>query len=65
MIFSSNVRIGYPKEEIESEKSIQNPSYADVLGCSLYNHSEFSDNIIEKHNKKHKKRGFKFTKISK
>ena len=58
MIFSSNVRIGYPKEEIESEKSIQNPAYADVLGCSLYNHSEFSDNIVEKEHKKHKKRGF-------
>jgi len=59
LIFSSNVRIGMPKNEITSEKNIQNPSYADVLGCILYNHKDFSDNIIEKQGKKQKKQGFK------
>ena len=48
-----------PKNEITSEKNIQNPSYADVLGCILYNHKDFSDSIIEKQGKKQKKQGFK------
>jgi cell division protein FtsA len=59
LIFSSNVRIGYPKNKILMDKIIQNPSFSDVIGCSLYDHVEFSDKIIEKQGKKQKKQGFK------
>ncbi len=59
LIFSGNVRIGYPKDEIASDKEYKNPGFADVLGCALYNQKEFSDNIIEKHGKKQKKQAFK------
>jgi len=59
LIFSSNVRIGYPKDVIISEQNIQNPGYADVLGCSFFDQIEFSDGIIEKQGKKQKKHGFK------
>ncbi|MBS56529.1 MAG: cell division protein FtsA [Rickettsiales bacterium] len=59
LIFSSNVRIGYPKKDIVSEQNILNPGYADVLGCSLFDYTEFSDKIIKKNGKKQKKQGFK------
>ena len=59
LIFSSNVRIGLPKDDILSEKSIQNPGYSDVIGCSFFDYLEFSDEIIGKHGKKQKKQGFK------
>ena len=59
LIFSSNVRIGLPKNDILSEKSIQNPGYADAIGCSLFDNREFSDAIYEKQGKKQKKQGFK------
>ena len=59
LIFSSNVRIGYPKDKIISNMNLQNPSFADVIGCSLYDRNEFSDKIIEKQVKKQKKLGFK------
>ena len=59
LIFSSNVRIGYPKNNIISEKNIQNARHTDTLGCSLYEHGEFSDDIIEKQGKKQKKQGIK------
>ena len=58
LIFSSNVRIGYLKNDIVSEEKIQNPSYADALGCSLFDQKDFSDNINEKQGKKQKKQGF-------
>ena len=59
LIFSSNVRIGYPKEDIISDKSLLNPSFADVIGCSLFNPDVFLDKIIEKKGKKQKTQGFK------
>ncbi len=59
LIFSSNVRIGYPKDEIISEHNIKNPGYSDTLGCSLYDNEQFSDKIIENRGKKQKKQGFK------
>ena len=59
LIFSSNVRIGYPKDDIIFEKNNNNPAFADVLGCGLYNHGDFSDSIIEKQGKNQKKQGFK------
>ena len=59
LIFSSNVRIGRPKPEIVSEKKFQNPSFADVIGCCLYEKNEFSNNIINKQGIKQKKLGFK------
>ena len=59
LIFSSNVRIGNPKNEIDTEKNLYNSSFADVIGCSLYNKSDFLDNIIEKQGKKQKKQGIK------
>lgn len=59
LIFSSNVRVGYPKNDIVSEQNIQNPSYSDALGCSLYDQKDFSDNIIEKQGKNKKKQGFR------
>ena len=58
-IFSSNVRIGFPKEDILSEKNIKNPSLSDAIGCSLYDYQEFSDKIYENQGKKQKKQGFK------
>ena len=58
LIFSSNVRIGSPKDDIGFSKIINNPSFADVVGCSLYDYKDFSDSIIEKQGKKHKKQGF-------
>jgi len=58
-IFSSNVRIGYPKDSIVSEQNIQNPGYADTLGCSIFDYKDFSDEIIEKQGKKKKKPIFK------
>ena len=48
-----------PKAEIVSEKNFQNPSFSDVIGCCLYDHSEFSNNFVEKQGKKQKKLGFK------
>ena len=59
LIFSSNVRIGYPKEDIISNKSFLNSSFADVIGCSLFNPDIFLDKIIEKKGKKEKKQGIK------
>ncbi len=59
LIFSSNVRIGVPREVTISEKSIQNPSFADAIGCSLYDIKDFSNTIIEKQGKVSKKQGFK------
>ena len=59
LIFSSNVRVGYPKEEIISSVDIQNPSYVDGIGCSLFDNVDFSDKIIEKLQKREKKEGFK------
>ena len=59
LIFSSNVRIGLPKDDILSEKNIQNPGYTDVLGCSLFDYREFSDKVYEKQGKNQKKQGFK------
>ena len=58
LIFSSNVRIGSLKSVIISEKSFQNPTFTDVVGCCLYDQKEFSNNFIEKHGKKQKKQGF-------
>ena len=49
--------IGLPKDNISSEKSIQNPGYADAIGCSLFDNREFSDEIYEKQGKKQKKQG--------
>ena len=59
LIFSSNVRIGLPKDDILSEKNIQNPGYTDAIGCSFFDYREFSDKITEKQGKKQKKLGFK------
>ena len=59
LIFSSNVRIGSPKKEIIFNDNFNNPSISDVLGCSLYDKDEFSDNIVENLGKKQKKQGFK------
>jgi len=59
LIFSSNVRIGLPKDDILSEKNIHNSGYTDTIGCSLFDYGEFSDEIIEKHGKKQRKQGFK------
>jgi len=59
LIFSSNVRIGLPRDDILSENSIQNPGYTDAIGCSLFDNREFSDKMFEKQGKKQKKQGFK------
>ena len=59
LIFSSNVRIGFPKNIILSEQNIQNPGYTDAIGCSFFDYREFSDEIIIKQGKKQKKQGFK------
>jgi len=59
LIFSSNVRIGLPKNDISSETNIQNPGYADAIGCSFFDSIEFSDEIYEKQGKKQKKQGFR------
>ena len=59
LIFSSNVRIGYPKDDIIAEQNIQNPGFADALGCSFFDHRDFSDKITEKQGKNKKKQGFK------
>ncbi len=59
LIFSSNVRIGLPKDDILSEKNIQNPGYTDAIGCSFFDYREFSDEINEKYGKKQKNQGFK------
>ena len=59
MIFSSNVRIGFPKEDIILDKSLINSSFSDVIGSSLYNPDVFLDKILEKQGKKQKKQGFK------
>ena len=58
-IFSSNVRIGFPKEDILSEKNIKNPSLSDAIGCSFYDYQEFLDKTYENQGKKQKKQGFK------
>ena len=59
LIFSSNVRIGLPKDDISSETNIQNPGYTDVIGCSFFDYRDFSDEIIKKQGKNKKKQGFK------
>ena len=53
------IQLGLPKDDILSEKSIQNPGYADAIGCSIFDYQEFSDEIIKKQGKKQKKQGFK------
>ena len=58
LIFSSNVRIGFPKEDLISDKSLKNSSFADVIGCSLFDPDIYLDKIIEKQGKKQKKQGF-------
>ena len=59
MIFSSNVRIGFPKEDIIPDKSLINSSFSDVIGSSLFNPDVFLDKILDKQGKKQKKQGFK------
>ena len=59
LIFSSNIRIGFPKDDILTNQSIHNPGYADVLGCSLYDSRDFSDKIAENQGKKQKKQLYK------
>ena len=59
MIFSSNVRIGFPKEDIIPDKSEINSSFSDVIGSSLFNPDVFLDKILDKKGKKQKKQGFK------
>ena len=58
MIFSSNVRIGFPKEDIFPDKSLINSSFSDVIGSSLFNPDVFLDKILDKQGKKQKKQGF-------
>ena len=58
LIFSSNVRIGYPKEGLVYDESMKNSSFADVIGCSLFDPDIYLDKIIEKQGKKQKKQGF-------
>ncbi len=58
LIFSSNVRIGYPKEGLVSDESMKNSSFADVIGCSLFDPDIYLEKIIEKQGKKQKKQGF-------
>tara|TARA_Y100001970_G_scaffold236614_1_gene296505 strand:- start:9231 stop:10451 length:1221 start_codon:yes stop_codon:yes gene_type:complete len=58
LIFSSNVRIGYPKEVLISQEVMKNSSFADVIGCSMFDPDIFLDKIIEKQGKKQKKQGF-------
>ena len=58
LIFSSNVRIGFPKEGLVSDQSMKNSSFADVIGCSLFDPDIYLDKIIEKQGKKQKKPGF-------
>ena len=58
LIFSSNVRIGFPKEGLISDESMKNSSFADVIGCSLFDPDTDLDKIIEKQGKKQKKQGF-------
>src|SRR5210317_1185276 len=57
LIFSSNVRIGYPKDNIISDQNIENPGFTDAIGCSFFDKSEFTDKIIENHGKNQKKQG--------
>ena len=59
LIFSSNVRTGLPKKDIISDKSLKNSSFADVIGCSLFNPNTFLDKNLEKQGKKQKKQGYK------
>ncbi|MBD1147948.1 cell division protein FtsA [Pelagibacterales bacterium SAG-MED31] len=59
LIFSSNVRIGLPKEDFINFKNSLNSGYADVIGCSFYKPDIFLDKIIEKQGKKQKRQGFK------
>ncbi len=58
LIFSSNVRIGYPKEVLSSQEVLKNSSFADVIGSSMFDPDIFLDKIIEKQGKKQKKQGF-------
>lgn len=58
-IFSSNVRIGLPNEDIMPDKSVLNSSFADVIGCSLFKPDIFLNKIIDKQGKKQKNQGFK------
>ena len=58
LIFSSNVRIGNPKEDLFNDNKILNSSFADVIGCSLFDPDIYLDKIIEKQGKKQKKQGF-------
>ena len=59
LIFSSNVRIGKPKDEIICNQNIKNPSYVDALGSSLFDNKVFSENFMENLEKKEKKQAFK------
>ena len=47
------------KDDIIAEQNIQNPGFADALGCSFFDHRDFSDKITEKQGKNKKKQGFK------
>ncbi len=58
LIFSSNVRIGLPQEGWISNESMKNPSFSDVIGCSLFDPDIYLEKIIEKQGKKQKKQGF-------
>ena len=58
LIFSSNVRIGYPKKFLISQEVITNSSFADVIGCSMFDPDIFLNKITEKQGKKQKKQGF-------
>ena len=58
LIFQVMSELVFLKKVWISDKSLKNSSFADVIGCSLFDPDIYLDKIIEKQGKKQKKQGF-------
>ena len=58
LIFSSNVRIGKPKEILQLDKMFLTPSMADIIGTILYDPNDYEVKFVKNSKKNKKKPGF-------
>lgn len=58
MIFSCNVRLANPLDDLNIEKKFLNPSYSDIIGTILYKSDKYSLNFLEKTKKSKKNPSF-------
>tara|TARA_Y100001970_G_scaffold142135_1_gene174877 strand:- start:10893 stop:12113 length:1221 start_codon:yes stop_codon:yes gene_type:complete len=58
MIFSSNVRLAKPLDELNLDGRFANPAYSDVIGTILYNFEDYAISFMKNNEKKSKNSSF-------